>query len=372
MPRTASRSSSLLPLWAALSSLLLAACGGSGIIGAGGNGNVGGPCDGGTNPRTWYGDKDGDGLGDPAVTDLTCYAADGFVDNDDDTQPACATNDTDDCGVCAGENGSMDCTGLCGGEAEFDGCGLCSGGSSGHDANSDMDCANECFGDANIDSCGTCSGGNTGLDPVKDPSQCQAAPDLFLDSEYLREEFYVEVLQNIDEDDCRIQEGCLGGPGDRKVVRFGTMIANIGSEDLVIGSPGGNNTNFDWDSCHDHFHFSHYANYELTDVSSGMTAGIGHKNGFCVLDLGTYDNSITQGGCNTYGCGYMGIGVGCYDAYWAGLECQWVDVTDVPDGEYRLSVTTNPDKFMQELRYDNNVGTVRFQMTGDNVTVLGS
>ena len=75
-----------------------------------------------------------------------------------DPGPDCATNDTDDCGVCSGGNTDMDCNGDCFGEAAMDDCEVCSGGLSEHEANSNMDCNGDCFGDAVEDECGACGG----------------------------------------------------------------------------------------------------------------------------------------------------------------------------------------------------------------------
>jgi hypothetical protein len=66
--------------------------------------DIGCGCD---NPAalTYYADTDGDGLGSGTGTDY-CLAdvPAGVVLNADDTEPDCATNDTDDCNVCAGGN----------------------------------------------------------------------------------------------------------------------------------------------------------------------------------------------------------------------------------------------------------------------------
>ena len=55
----------------------------------------------------------------------------------------------------------------------------------------------------------------------------------------------------------------------------------------------------------------------------------------------------------------MGISAGCGDIYGSGLSCQWIDITDVPDGEYTFVVRTNwdqdPDALGNiELSYENN------------------
>ena len=50
----------------------------------------------------------------------------------------------------------------------------------------------------------------------------------------------------------------------------------------------------------------------------------------------------------------QGITKGCGDAYGRNTPCQWVDVTDVPDGNYTLVVTINPNNRLQELDFENN------------------
>ena len=51
----------------------------------------------------------------------------------------------------------------------------------------------------------------------------------------------------------------------------------------------------------------------------------------------------------------MGIAVGCGDIYSSGLSCQWIDVTDVEDGQYRLVVRVNWDYDPDALgRYETN------------------
>jgi hypothetical protein len=86
---------------------------------------------GGPGPAARYADGDGDGLGDPAVEIELCGDVDGFVENADDPEPACETNDTDSCGICAGEDEALDCVGVCFGLAIVDGCGQCAGGTTG-------------------------------------------------------------------------------------------------------------------------------------------------------------------------------------------------------------------------------------------------
>jgi hypothetical protein len=57
-------------------------------------------------------------------------------------------------------------------------------------------------------------------------------------------------------------------------------------------------------------------------------------------------------------CNFQGIQRGWSDIYGAGLDCQWVDVTDVPPGDYMLRIEINPDRVIVEGDYGNNVATV--------------
>ena len=45
----------------------------------------------------------------------------------------------------------------------------------------------------------------------------------------------------------------------------------------------------------------------------------------------------------------------CGDLYGSYLDCQWIDVTDVPAGKYILRQTVNPDRLGVESDYRNNV-----------------
>jgi hypothetical protein len=168
---------------------------------------------------------------------------------------------------------------------------------------------------------------------------CPDAPDLLMREDILVNSIYVDQVEA--DDECLIEEGCLQGYGTRDVIRFSTQIENIGELDYFIGEPSFDNTQFTWNNCHNHFHYDGYAEYILFE-EDGTEIPIGFKNGFCVIDLGCTTGSAQ------YGCGNMGISAGCYDLYWAELECQWVDVTDIADGRYvfvtRVNWDNAPDK----------------------------
>lgn len=190
-------------------------------------------------------------------------------------------------------------------------------------------------------------------------------PDLVLDAAYL-EATIQQSMVDASLDSCLINEKCITGVGLRRVVRFGTRSGNIGTADLVAGRPALDNPIWEYDACHDHFHFEGYAEYELIDAATSVVLPVGVKHGFCLRDLGTWDPSVPSE-CGVYDCDYQGLGVGCYDVYVPELDCQWVDITDVPPGEYQLRVTINSEQRIQELDRSNNSATVRILITPTTV-----
>lgn len=185
-----------------------------------------------------------------------------------------------------------------------------------------------------------------------DPNCSNLGPDLLIDAAQVYSSLYNTTITSSDA--CLVNEGCLQGTGTRQILRFTTRIANIGNQDYFIGVPNANNPQFEYDACHNHYHYEGYAEYLLYDQNGNPMPQIGFKNGFCVLDL-----SCPTGITAQYSCGNMGITAGCADIYSSGLACQWIDITDVPAGSYYLVVRTNwghaPDALGRyELRYDNN------------------
>ncbi|MCA9516197.1 MAG: hypothetical protein KC635_14740, partial [Myxococcales bacterium] len=275
-----------------------------------------------------------------------------------------------ECGVCLTgleEGPPYDCAGVCGGAAAIDGCGVCAGGDTGVEAKQ-RDCAGVCGGTAAYDACHVCVGGTTGLE-ASDPESCPQGIDLIVDEEHVADTVSLDHV-TVSEGDCLIHEGCVGGAGDRKVIRFATTIANIGSEDLVLGHPGDGGPHWHFDECHSHYHFEAYAAYRIIDVAAEQMLDIGSKNGFCVLDTAVYDPFIAPDGCKGYSCDDQGITAGCSDTYNADLQCQWIDVTGLPDGLYELVIETNPEQEIPEVNYVNNAAHVRVQLEGETVTVI--
>lgn len=192
--------------------------------------------------------------------------------------------------------------------------------------------------------------------------ECPDGPDLTMDQPALANSLSLSTVNITDA--CAPVEGCTRGLGQRYVMRFTTRINNIGTTDYYIGSPSSQPQMFSFDNCHGHAHYAGYADYILFD-QGGNSIPVGFKNGFCVIDVG-----CNPGFTGQYGCSNMGISKGCYDIYGSGTTCNWIDLTDVPAGQYTLVLRTNwqraPDALGRyELDYTNNYAQVCINITRD-------
>jgi len=188
--------------------------------------------------------------------------------------------------------------------------------------------------------------------PFDGPLGCDA-PDLVIDPSWI-----TPVLTDIfvHEGTCELYEGCVGGLGWRTILRFTLTAHNIGSRDLVLGVAANQPEIFHYSECHDHHHFDDFADFELRDADGVVATGF--KPGFCLLDSYSwaFPNAFP-----TYDCANQGIGVGFGDIYEDALPCQWIDVTDVPPGDYVLRATLNQARedtavpMLVERDYGNNV-----------------
>jgi hypothetical protein len=174
-----------------------------------------------------------------------------------------------------------------------------------------------------------------------------ALPDMVLMENLMMGSIQIQDM-SFDANSCEIMEGCVGAPGLRRLLRFTTITGNIGTGDLYFGPPESNPL-FEYSTCHGHYHFSGYADYELRDNNSVVVSG--HKQAFCLLDT----LQITPGAPGPYyTCANQGIGAGWADSYPNFLPCQWIDITGLTPGAYTLRIRINPDMAFEETDYSNN------------------
>ena len=159
--------------------------------------------------------------------------------------------------------------------------------------------------------------------------------------------------------DCSVVEGCVP-EGSRKLLKFDVGFQNAGNADLIIGDPNTRPDLFDFSPCHGHFHMHGVADYDLLSAD-GSTVVRARKQGWCFRD----NNPFRAGaGPAKYDCGNQGISAGWEDIYDKSLDCQWLDITGVPGGQYRLRVTVNPDHVFEEANYANNTVSVPVTLPG--------
>jgi hypothetical protein len=181
-------------------------------------------------------------------------------------------------------------------------------------------------------------------------------PDLVVDADRLATEILFDE-QTFDENSCAVVEECVGGLGDRTLLRFSVEAINQGQVTLTVPPPDQRPDLFQFSTCHGHYHFNGFAEYALVD-EDGTVIVPGRKQAYCMEDT----QQVLQGpnvACNkAYDCSNQGIQAGWSDLYGNALDCQWLDVTDVPPGDYFLRVDLNPNLAFEEISVTNNSAIV--------------
>jgi len=131
---------------------------------------------------------------------------------------------------------------------------------------------------------------------------------------------------------------------------------------------------------HDHWHLMHAARFSLWNKAGTVQVAPAAKVGFCLEDgeradsfaapTPAYSASQTQRcreGQPTATSVFQGISSGWRDVYGANVYFQWIDISDVKPGLYRLGSQMDPDDFMKESNEANNGPT----LATSTVTVPG-
>jgi hypothetical protein len=185
-----------------------------------------------------------------------------------------------------------------------------------------------------------------------------ALPDLRIDVAAMEQSILIDKL-SMDNITCAYAERCISGSGERTLLRFDTTTLNTGLADLILGDPTRLPWEYSFSACHNHWHYSGYAQYQLLDAD-GKVVAVGHKQGYCMADSlkrtefkGPGIPCRPQTDCST-----PGISRGYSDTYGNSIDCQWVDVTDVAPGDYWLRVELNVERRFVEATPENNVGII--------------
>lgn len=190
-------------------------------------------------------------------------------------------------------------------------------------------------------------------DAVRIPFANPDVPDLkVLPSGLLHHQI---LYSYVEPDSCSVREACVGGSGWRRLLRFDASLENVGAKDLYIGplknSPYLEHNSFEFSPCHDHYHFRFYGDFVVDDGAGAI--GRGDKRAFCLLSTSRYANNEDVPMTHEHDlCFNQGIVRGWGDDYFAGLDCQWIDITDVPVDAEQTTMTlrfdANPQSFLCE------------------------
>jgi hypothetical protein len=115
---------------------------------------------------------------------------------------------------------------------------------------------------------------------------------------------------------------------------------------------------------HNHWHLRDLEQSSLDRLDNGVKVGSGAKHGFCFFDNVEFRLALAGAPASPFftTCGTtgtvlnqtMGLSTGWGDAYYYNLVDQWVDVTAVGPGRYRLSTTADPQNWFLESNESNN------------------
>ena len=130
---------------------------------------------------------------------------------------------------------------------------------------------------------------------------------------------------------------------------------------------------------HNHWHVRDLEQFTLVRKDGEARVGTLAKHGFCFFDNVPYRLGLARAPRFPYytDCGSrgdlrvrMGLSVGWGDLYDAQLIDQYVDITGLPDGEYRMTGEADPQRWFKESNSRNNGTWVDLDIRGTSVTVL--
>jgi hypothetical protein len=277
------------------------------------------------------------------------------VDVCDEQTGTCRHTPSGTCEACQGSC-TADCTGR---ECGDDGC----GGSCGVCASEALcvEFSGQCEAPVACDPLRPdCAGGCTAMEFCGTDCRCHGLtapqPDLIVAEARLKSELLFDTV-NVTEDSCAWVEQCVTGTGMRRVLRFSVEAVNQGMATLTVPSPAERPDLFSFAPCHGHYHFDGFASYALLDGGGrAVVTGRGHAS--CLQDTQPAISRPDVPCSRRFNCEVQGLQRGWSDLQSNTLECQWLDITGVAPGSYRLQVTLNPARALQEATLENNTTRV--------------
>ena len=188
---------------------------------------------------------------------------------------------------------------------------------------------------------------------------------------------------------------------NRKLLRFDSIIVNVGDDSFEAhGSRPDTNTAemtvaqrifddaggyrdvatpakmyYSGDG-HEHWHVRDLQQYELIRLDNGVKVGTGAKHGFCFFDnyrFGSTEDRFYRGCANNQPDALkvrMGLSRGWGDRYSWRLPDQYIDITDLTSGRYKLRAIADASDWFSESNNTNNFTWVNIKISGTSVSVI--
>lgn len=130
---------------------------------------------------------------------------------------------------------------------------------------------------------------------------------------------------------------------------------------------------------HTHWHVRDLEDFELQRLDNGTKVGTYAKHGFCFFDNYLYGSSDpafytrSSGSCGRSASDTqttMGLSVGWGDRYPPTLPDQYIDITGLSSGRYRLIGRADTSNWFVESDNANNVAWVDIQLKGNRVRIV--
>jgi hypothetical protein len=198
---------------------------------------------------------------------------------------------------------------------------------------------------------------------------------------------------------AKLQDLQIQSTSGRKLLRFDSIIVNVGAGSFeargsrsstsapmtvtqrIYNDAGGYRAlattaqmYFAGDG-HTHWHLRDLERYELIRLDNGVKVGTGAKHGFCFYD--NYRFGSTRAAYYT-GCGRnpdalqvrMGLSRGWGDIYQSSLPDQYIDITGLTSGRYKLRATADAANWFTEGNNSNNFTWVDINISGNSVSMI--
>ena len=131
---------------------------------------------------------------------------------------------------------------------------------------------------------------------------------------------------------------------------------------------------------HDHWHVEEFQHWTIQNENAQVLSS-GAKTGFCFWDNYRYGSAApayyhpdTTSACelDTDGTVPMGLSVGWGDEYPSTIAYQYIDITGLPNGKYKVTLVADPHNHFTEAMESNNVSWAWINITRKGVTVLST